>query len=132
MMKNRKKLPIFVLSALSISLTAGVISLGSNLITSVVAYNVSNNSYFTYTDGSGYTYKCYSIEGENDKVAIAWGMNPSDTPTNLTVPSTVIHSESSYDVVAIAKGGFRYCDFQTVSLPHSITEINEEAFAYCE
>lgn len=127
-----KNTSIFILSALIVSTAAGIFGFGANLVSNIAAYVINDNSYFTYTDANNNTFKCYSIDGQNDKVAIAWGMEPSDTPTNLTVPSTVTHSGNSYTVSAVAKGGFRYCDFETISLPHSINEIKEEAFGYCE
>ena len=130
-MKN-KNLSILVLSALVFSTAAGIFSLGASVVSNIAAYVINDNSYFTYTDGSGNTFKCYSIDGKSDKVAIAWGAEPSSTPNNLSVPETVTHSGDAYTVVAVAKAGFRYCDFETISLPHTIEEIREEAFGYCE
>ncbi len=130
-MKNKVKTTL-ILTALTFSLTAGAIGFGAGIVSTFAAYVIDDNSYFTYTDGDGYTYKCYSITGQSTKVAIAWGMDPSDTPTDLIVPSTVTHSGASYTVAAVAKGGFRFCDFETISLPNSVEEIREEAFGYCE
>ena len=52
--------------------------------------------------------------------------------TDVSVPETVTIDGNSYTVKAVVKGGFRYCDFDTITLPKTITEIREEAFAYCE
>lgn len=94
---------------------------------------INEDTFFTYVEPTtNYEYHCYSIEGESSKIAISWGMAPSATPTNLTVPSTVSNGVANFTVSAIAKHGFRYCDFETISLPTTIEEIREEAFAYCE
>lgn len=94
---------------------------------------INEDTFFTYVDPStNYEYHCYSIEGESSKIAISWGMAPSATPTNLTVPSAVSNGVANFTVSAVAKHGFRYCDFETISLPATIEEIREEAFAYCE
>ena len=129
---NNKTKSALILAALTFSLTAGVIGLGASIVSTVAAYVIDENSYFTYTDPYGQIFKCYSITGESTKVAIAWGMDPSAAPQNLEVPGTVTHGGNTYTVSAVAKAGFRYCDFETVSLPHSINEIGEEAFGYCE
>lgn len=95
---------------------------------------VHEESYFVVED-NGHYYKCYSFEDEEGTpvpgVAIAWGEDPSNTPTDLTIPQTVNHSGDEYTVRAIAKAGFRYCDFETITLPQTIEKIGEEAFAYC-
>lgn len=85
-------------------------------------------------------FDCYPINsgysGSNPGVAIAWhneeGATEYDTPDYLKIPTTLQDSNSAtYDVAAIYKGGFRYCDFSSISLPKEIQEIGEEAFAYC-
>ena len=48
---------------------------------------INEDTFFTYVEPTtNYEYHCYSIEGESSKIAISWGMAPSATPTNLTVP----------------------------------------------
>lgn len=130
MIRNKKS--VFILAGLISAMSIGVISLGVTVATTVATYVINDDSYFTYTDANSNVFKCYSITGEDNKVAIAWGMDPSATPSHLTVPGSVTIGEDTYTVSAVAKAGFRFCDFETVTLPTSIEEIREEAFAYCE
>ena len=92
---------------------------------------VQEENFFIY-EYEGHFYKCYHIEGDSEGIAIGWGQNASDTPDDtLTLPSTVTHQSRTYTVKAIAKAGFRYCDFQSIVLPNTVEAIYEEAFAYC-
>ena len=88
---------------------------------------------------NGHTFQCYRIEGEENStsIAIAWGDLPSSAPSELTIPSEVSSSKptgslKTYSVVAIAKGGFSHCTFDKVTVPQSVVEIKEGAFAYCQ
>ena len=97
--------------------------------------SVNEDTFFTY-EYEGYTYKCYKFLDNEPGVAIAWGQDPADTPNGaedvLNVPGTVYDDEDNeYTVRAIAKGGFRYCDFNRVKLPTTIEAMYEESFAYC-
>ena len=89
---------------------------------------------FDYNYG-GHTYTCYKFEDDPNSVAIAWGEDPANTPDGdedvLHIPSSANDGTKDYVVKAIAKGGFRYCDFQYVSLPTTIEAMYEESFAYC-
>ena len=85
-------------------------------------------------------FDCYPISsgysGSHPGIAVAWHNDENgtkyDTPDYLEVPNTLQDSNSeTYDVVAVYKGGFRHCDFSSISLPKEIEEIGEEAFAYC-
>ena len=96
---------------------------------------VKEDSFFIVNSG-GYNYKCFKFEDDEDDqpvdgVAIAWGELPTSTPTNLTVPDSVTHEGHTYPVRAIAKHGFRYCDFESIAIPTSIEAMYEESFAYC-
>ena len=79
----------------------------------------------------------YSRPNSRDGIAVAWHNEKNavafHTPVELRIPSTLQDSEgTTYDVVAIHKTGFRYCDFATISMPNEVAEIGEEAFAYCQ
>lgn len=115
-------------ATVSLSLLAATTSAFSVLAMNLI---IDESSSFVYNDANGYSYKCYDIDGENS-VAIAWNMDPSNTPNNLIVPSTFEYQETTYTIKALAKGAFRYCDFETITLPDTIQEIREEAFAYCQ
>jgi hypothetical protein len=58
-------------------------------------------------------------------VAIAWGDDADKTPTHLIVPETVSNYGISYTVRAVAKHGFRYCDFEVITLPNTIEKVEE-------
>ena len=104
------------------------------------AYNIIDTSYFVATD-SGHTYKCYTItdtirddedEVISNPIAIGWFQSADNiVPDTLTIPAQVTYKESVYNVCAIAKGGFRHCEFSKVNLPQSVRDIREEAFAFC-
>ena len=120
----------------------GLISLGAMLAsmlfvcisTAIPAFatllNVSEGTYFPYTY-EGHVFKCYHFEDGEPGVAIAWGETTENVPSHINVPSSVTHGDDTYDVRAVARHGFRFCGFETIDLPNSIEQIQEEAFAYC-
>ena len=129
---NKKTIKTLIISALSIPIALGIAGISATVASGVRAYTIIEDSYFTYTNGDD-VFNCYNIQGQDNKIAVAWGSDPSATPdSNLTVPGTIVHQGTSYTVSVIAKAGFRYCDFATITLPTTIEEIHEEAFAYCE
>lgn len=129
---NKKTIKTLIISALSIPIALGIAGISATVASGVKAYTILEDSYFTYTNGNN-VFNCYNIDGQANKIAVAWGGEPSATPNdNLTVPETITHQGVSYTVSVIAKAAFRYCDFATITLPNTIEEIHEEAFAYCE
>ena len=99
------------------------------------AYTINKTSFtatFTNTaDSQTYELKCYTIAENSNYVAIAWSKKSTNVmPANLVIPNTIDHSGSK-TIVAIAKGGFRnYPTLESITLPATIEEIHEEAFAY--
>ena len=131
-MKN-SKIRAAIIALLATPIVIGAVGVGIGTYNSINALIINEDAYFVYTDQSGNTFNCYNIDGESSKIAVAWGADPSATPNDgLTVPQTITHQGNTYTVSAIAKAGFRYCDFATITLPNTIEEIREEAFAYCE
>lgn len=131
-------------SALTTSLVAliGVLTVSSfaTAVFSVVsaALVIDTMPSFQSTVGDNVFY-CYKISGAGyeDKVAVAWGKDPSATPDDtLEIPQTLYSDNSSdttpYTVAAIANSAFHRCDFKYVSLPETVEEIGKGAFAYCE
>ena len=89
---------------------------------------------FSATSG-GYTFDCYILNDDNESrtCAVAWGQSTYPNINELYIPDSFTNPENgrSYNVYAIQQGGFRYCNFQTISLPYTIESIGAEAFAYC-
>ncbi len=134
-MKAKRK--ITVLSSLSLIL-GSILFVCAGTVAPVLAtlLQVNDSSSFLYTDGYGYTYRCYFFhDNEGDPVpgvAIAWAETPTNTPSELILPNTVSYNTIDYTVRAIAKHGFRYCDFTSIKIPKTVELIEEEAFAYCQ
>ena len=133
---------------LSITLSsAGIISVFASFTIALNTQPFTSKKYeYDWTDEQSVEHSeevyfdCYPISsgysGAHTGIAILWhneeGETKYDTPDYLEVPKTLYDSSNvPYDVVAIYKGGFRYCDFSSISLPKEIEEIGEEAFAYC-
>ena len=135
MRKNKTRLVI--LSTLTVLLCSILFICLSTVVPVFATITSVKEDNFFIAEVDGYSYKCYTFEDDEDDqpvdgVAIAWGGLPTATPTNLTIPSSVPKpSGGTTPVLAIAKHGFRYCDFETVTLPTSIEAMYEESFAYC-
>ena len=133
MRKFKSRLAILsTLTALLCSVLFICLSTSLEVFASVL--NVKEETFFV-VNYDGHSYKCYTFENDGDEpvdgVAIAWGEIPSNTPTSLSIPSSVTYNNETYPVRAIAKHAFRYCDFESITLPNTIEAIYEEAFAYC-
>ena len=135
-----------IVFAISLSGTGFISSFASFVINATTQPFTSKKYEYDWTDEESNEHSeevyfdCYAIEngysGSNTGIAIAWHNDENetkyDTPDYLEVPKILYDSDNvPYDVVAIYKGGFRHCDFSSISLPKEIQEIGEEAFAYC-
>lgn len=70
----------------------------------------------------------YNITGTN-KVEVTYGSNKYTGQVNI--PTTVTYSGTTYQVKAIGVRAFEYCsDLTGVTIPTSVTEICDNAFAY--
>ena len=126
----KKNKIILILSFISLVFSS-VISAGFTFADYAPNYSYSASSNFEYTgtgDYEGTRLHCYDVEGEPTLYAIAWGTdNPSDSPDNLVIPKTI----NGKTVAILSKSAFRFCDFETISLPNSIKEMQQEAFYCC-
>ena len=117
---------------LSVLLIGSVAALTAEVIRAGI--NINDDYSFLYTDGNNNTFKCFQVSEGSNNVEIGWGgESPDSTPTSFTVPATVTNNGNTYNVIGIVQGGFRYCDFESITLPNNdkFTIIEEEAFAYC-
>lgn len=138
MVKNNK-LKILITSSIALLCSVVIFLCVSTVIpvfSTNVDFDIDADDEYTYVY-DGHTFKCYKFNPDGETpvpgVAIAWGEDPKDAPNTgtLVIPSEVTIGEGIYTVRAIAHGGFRYCDFEHVSIPNTVEEIKEEAFAYC-
>ncbi len=134
-MKRFKRiiLPIALFTLLSCLAVFVTVSTISTAIARVIV--VPTTTFFPITI-NGHVYKCYSLEDEHGDptpgVAIAWGETSATVPNEIVIPSSVTHEGNPYTIRAVAKAGFRYCGFKSITLPQTIEMIGEEAFAYCQ
>ena len=127
---------LLVLACLSIATISTSIA---SVVASTLVYDANNYFPVTYEDTAyscSSTFNCYTIDdtvpGVSNPIAVSWGGANRTTASEFQVPATLTKSGTTYNVVAIAKGGFARCTMQRIHLPTSIKEIQEEAFAYCQ
>lgn len=87
--------------------------------------------------GGTHTINCYRIKDHATYIAIAWGEDPENAPATITIPETITSNKPTktsvdYTVVAVSRAGFSRCTSTTITLPQTVEDIREEAFAYCQ
>ena len=81
-------------------------------------------------EGSVFAYYVLTEDGDTGTVKIKAGS--SFSLTNVEIPESVVYSEKTYTVTQIDSNGFKdKSSIQTVSLPASVTWINNNAFYSC-
>lgn len=86
---------------------------------------------FTY---QGISYTVVDPDGKTCRTKDGEPGNPGNVSAgDLTIPQTVTDGKHDYTVAGIGRCGFNGCrNLNSVSLPASVTEIGEEAFANCQ
>ena len=117
-----------LIAASSVSTVLGVIG----------AAIVNENTDFFYdasAEATGYgKYLCH-ILGDG-KVSVECGCDPEQAKNynsgEWRLPKKVYKGQNEYTPTKIVEGGFRYCNFKTINLPQTISEMGYESFAYCQ
>ena len=126
---------IVLLFVVAISSAASILGVISE--TEIVRLREKSFTATAAAEYGSYKYDCFVIDESEHTIAIAWGQDPATTPDDaggLVLPPTLRkpNTAQDYTVTAIATAGFRYCDFQAITVPNTVTDIGEAAFAYCE
>ena len=126
-MKNKRIFPIlsvivFCLSLIVTSLTTGIFTYAATRTLD----NIDPSETALITSQDGYL-KGYSL-GDND-IAVAWTGKATENAETLTL--NVPEKIGNYNVVAVANGGFRNCDYGYIVLPDTVKQLGIESFAYC-
>ena len=141
---TNKTLHIFAILLPSLLILATLGATTISVLSAAIMY--TKDVFFLYTEvfnegeDDEYTckYKCYTVDATNHTVAVAWSEENTSYPAELVIPDYVTDDEDtnqvkqSYKVVAIDNGGFRYCTSTSITVPNTVEDIKEEAFAYCQ
>ena len=134
---KRSKFRLSQVVVLLTAIVATVMSITVAIFNEVrAAFVIDESKYYTATLTSGEKIRCYKLTDSANpiakKVSVAWlWKDDNPVPSTLTIDEKVTLDDGQYTVSSIFKGGFRSCTFTSISLPNSIEEINDEAFAYC-
>lgn len=72
----------------------------------------------------------YTVNYNNKTVMVTYG--PTKYYGEINIPDHVLIEGERYNVIGIGKRAFWFCEkLETISLPNSISIINEEAFSHC-
>ena len=91
-----------------------------------MTYGGSNPSEFTVGD------LIYRVNDDNVSVTVIGHVDGYEASGPLDIPASVNYEGHNYAVTVIGNSAFLYCFYLTsLSLPNSVTTIEEGAFAYC-
>lgn len=91
-----------------------------------MTYGSSNPTEFTVGDLN------YRVNNDNVSVTVTGHVNGYDATGPLVIPESVSYESHDYAVTVIGNTAFMYCFYLTsLTLPNSVTTIEEGAFAYC-
>ncbi len=95
------------------------------IVSAVCTFASDSNTYVGQFDLNDYTF--YISE---DGQSVAVGSYVGDD-TALSIPQTVEYEGKTYSVIGISDNAFKYCEFESVVIPETVTYIGESAFEYC-
>ena len=91
-----------------------------------MTYGSSNPSEFTVGDLN------YSVNDDNVSVTVTGHVDGYNAQGALDIPESVSYEGHNYAVTVIGNAAFMYCFYLTsLTIPNSVTTIEEAAFAYC-
>lgn len=70
----------------------------------------------------------YLLDAQTKTAAVTAGDNYSG---HIAIPGSVVYESTSYAVTSIGKSAFSGTDVASVSIPASVTSIDDDAFNYC-
>ena len=74
----------------------------------------------------------YRVNDDNVSVTVIGHVNGYDATGDLIIPESVSYGGNDYTVTVIGNSAFLYCFYLTsLTIPNSVTTIEEGAFAYC-
>lgn len=94
----------------------------------VPSFAAEVSSYFGYD----FTYDGIAYLVYDDEVYVSgFEIDESDKDAKVVIPETVTHGRKTYPVTGIEFGAFEDCLFSSITLPSTIKEIGNYAFAGC-
>lgn len=156
MKKNKRPFLYFLISITALLLVVfSTAATAFGIIAGSLSIDESMMFYAVDGENNNYEYKCFPITNHQveltinnvtsnyDAVAIGWNAykGSGNMPTSISVSDHVVRTyknennqdvTKTYAVAAVCKAGFRHTSFTGISLPDTIEEMREEAFAYCE
>jgi len=91
-----------------------------------MTYGGSNPSEFTVGD------LMYRVNDDNVSVTVIGHVNGYEATGPLNIPASVSYQGHDYAVTVVGNTAFMYCFYLTsLTLPNTVTTIEEGAFAYC-
>lgn len=92
--------------------------------------NLCSESFFVVTHSYDYDGVTYSYIPKSNTASVI----PGDYQNleSLSIPASIVINGDSYQVVEIAQGAFKGCNFQSITLPEGLLCIGSEAFMQCD
>lgn len=122
-----------------LAIAASSLSVALGAIASSIFDSTNDFVFDAETDEDATThgiYLCHVIDTNNKLVSIEVGCDPEDAKLYnggaWVLPSKVFKGVTDYKPVEIVDGGFRYCNFTSITLPQTIETMGYESFAYCQ
>ena len=95
-------------------------------------YVYADSTYYRLNGRYATTVKPDYIGGHSITYRKLWNIFERDYPLHVVIPSELTYEGETYEVVGVEKKSFKWCYYlQSVSLPNTITFIDQGAFMEC-